>query len=80
MTHSICGGTGSGFACRLLKSIKDEYASSINVPMSVFPSDKVSDGVNEVYNAGLSISKMIQLRPGPAIMINNQSIVNLHKK
>ena len=50
------------------------------VPMSVFPSDKVSIDVNEIYNAGISISRMIQYAPGPAIMIDNESVIKLHKK
>jgi hypothetical protein len=39
MTHSIAGGTGSGFGSFLLEALNDRYPKKLTMTYSVFPND-----------------------------------------
>lgn len=59
LSHSIGGGTGSGFGTLVLERLKDYYPDRINVTWSIYPTHKVSDVVVEPYNAILSIAHLL---------------------
>ena len=42
MTHSLGGGTGSGFGTLVLEKLRDQYPDRINAAWSVYPTEKVS--------------------------------------
>lgn len=59
-THSLGGGTGSGFGTLLTSKVREEYADRMVTSFSVVPSPKVSEVVLEPYNATLSVQQLIE--------------------
>eukprot|EP01084_Bolivina_argentea_P270630 460221_1 len=59
ISHSIGGGTGSGFGTLILEKLKDTYHDRITSTWSIYPTQKVSDVVVEPYNALLTIAHLI---------------------
>ena len=59
LTHSLGGGTGSGFGSLILENLKEEYYDRLVVVNPIIPSPLVSDCVVEPYNAVLSLNKLI---------------------
>mmetsp|Transcript_15234 Transcript_15234/g.23122 ORF Transcript_15234/g.23122 Transcript_15234/m.23122 type:complete len:561 (+) Transcript_15234:107-1789(+) len=59
LSHSVGGGTGSGFGTLVLEKLKDDYYDRINVTWSIYPTLKVSDVVVEPYNAILSLAHIL---------------------
>ena len=60
LTHSICGGTGSGFCSALLEKLREFYCEKKVMTFSVFPSTKVSETFVEPYNGVLSMTELIE--------------------
>ncbi|KAE8357263.1 tubulin beta chain [Aspergillus caelatus] len=60
ITHSLGGGTGSGFGTLLLAKIREEFPDRMMATFSVLPSPKVSDVVVEPYNAMLSVHQLVE--------------------
>ncbi|KAL3290029.1 hypothetical protein HHI36_023401 [Cryptolaemus montrouzieri] len=60
LTHSLGGGTGSGFGTLLCCKLREEYPDRILSTFSVVPSPKVSEVVLEPYNAVLSIHQLVE--------------------
>ncbi|EFA11292.1 tubulin beta chain [Tribolium castaneum] len=59
-THSLGGGTGSGFGTLLTSKVREEYPDRMVTSFSVVPSPKVSEVVLEPYNATLSVQQLIE--------------------
>eukprot|EP01083_Nonionella_stella_P032287 88367_1 len=59
VSHSIGGGTGSGFGTLVMEKLKDYYPDRITETWSIYPTPKVSDVVVEPYNAILTISQLM---------------------
>mmetsp|Transcript_15028 Transcript_15028/g.13494 ORF Transcript_15028/g.13494 Transcript_15028/m.13494 type:complete len:531 (+) Transcript_15028:68-1660(+) len=74
LTHSIAGGTGSGFGSYLLEQLTDRYPKKIVQTYSVFPneSDK-SDVVVHPYNSVLTLKRLI-LNCDSTVVIDNTSL------
>eukprot|EP00607_Mallomonas_marina_P007664 CAMPEP_0182416290 /NCGR_PEP_ID=MMETSP1167-20130531/562_1 /TAXON_ID=2988 /ORGANISM="Mallomonas Sp, Strain CCMP3275" /LENGTH=444 /DNA_ID=CAMNT_0024588931 /DNA_START=22 /DNA_END=1356 /DNA_ORIENTATION=+ len=60
LTHSLGGGTGSGFGTLILAKIREEYPDRISSSFSIIPSPKVSDTITEPYNAILSMHQLVE--------------------
>lgn len=56
LTHSIAGGTGSGFGSYLLERLNDHYPKKLIQTYSVFPIE--NDVVVQPYNCLLSIKRL----------------------
>ena len=76
MTHSIGGGTGSGFAALLLSKIRDNFPDRVLANYTVFPSPRVSDVVVEPYNAILSINQLLENSDQTSV-IDNEALFNI---
>ena len=79
LSHSIGGGTGSGFGTLVLEKLKDEYPDRINVTWSIYPTQKVSDVVVEPYNAILAISHILT-DSDASFVIDNEALFNISQK
>ncbi|KAK9889340.1 hypothetical protein WA026_004615 [Henosepilachna vigintioctopunctata] len=60
LTHSLGGGTGSGFGTLLCNKLREEYPDRLLSSFSILPSPKVSEVVLEPYNAILSINQLVE--------------------
>ena len=79
MTHSLCGGTGSGFCSALLERLREFYCEKQVMTFSVFPSMKVSDTFVEPYNAILSIPELIE-HTDSVVSLDNKALYNICSK
>jgi len=74
LTHSIAGGTGSGFGSYLLEQLSDRYPKKIVQTYSVFPNDAdKSDVVVHPYNSVLTLKRLI-LNSDSTVVIDNTSL------
>lgn len=76
LTHSLGGGTGSGFGALLLSKIREEYPDRMLCTYSVVPSPKVSDTVVEPYNATLSIHQLVE-NSDETFCIDNEALYDI---
>lgn len=60
VTHSLGGGTGSGFTSVLMHTLQAEYAKFCRVQVPVFPGQTMSTAVVEPYNSLLHIHATIE--------------------
>ncbi|KAL2783791.1 Tubulin/FtsZ, GTPase domain-containing protein [Aspergillus keveii] len=60
ITHSLGGGTGSGFGTLLIAKVREEFPARMMASFSVLPSPKVSNVVVEPYNAMLSVHQLVE--------------------
>ncbi|KAL2845897.1 Tubulin/FtsZ [Aspergillus pseudoustus] len=60
ITHSLGGGTGSGFGTLLIAKVREEFPDRMMASFSVLPSPKVSNVVVEPYNAMLSVHQLVE--------------------
>ncbi len=58
LTHSIAGGTGSGFGSYLLERLNDRYPKKLIQTYSVFPGE--NDVVVQPYNSLLTLKRLTQ--------------------
>jgi len=58
-THSLGGGTGSGFGTLLIDTIRETYPDSIISTFSVYPYPKENNSINEIYNSILTNDHLI---------------------
>lgn len=74
LTHSIAGGTGSGFGSYMLEQLTDRYPKKIIQTYSVFPNDNErSDVVVQPYNSVLTLKRLI-LNSDSVVVIDNTSL------
>ncbi|CAD8068237.1 unnamed protein product [Paramecium primaurelia] len=76
MTHSLGGGTGSGFGTLLLSKLQEDYCDRIFQAYSVFPSVKVSDAVVEYYNTAVAVNHLIE-NCSQCMSIDNEALYNI---
>lgn len=74
LTHSIAGGTGSGFGSYLLERLNDRYPKKLIQTYSVFPNE--SDVVISPYNCLLSM-KRLTLNADAVVVIDNTALARL---
>jgi tubulin beta len=74
--NSLGGGAGSGFACRVLQFLREEYCASIVQNYAVYPSPKVSDCVVEPYNAVLC-STYLSNWADHIIVLDNEALYDI---
>jgi tubulin beta len=58
-THSLGGGTGSGFGTLLVDKVKEIYPDSIVSAFSVYPYPKEINCISEIYNSILTNNHLI---------------------
>merc|ERR1719295_2391336 len=74
LTHSIAGGTGSGFGSYILEQLSDRYPKKILQTYSVFPNEAdSSDVVVHPYNSVLTLKRLI-LNCDSTVVIDNKSL------
>ena len=74
LTHSIAGGTGSGFGSYILEQLTDRYPKKMLQTYSVFPNDNErSDVVVQPYNSVLTLKRLI-LNSDAVVVIDNTSL------
>jgi len=78
-THSLGGGTGSGFGTLLISKIREEYPDRIMNSFSVAPSPKVSDTVVEPYNATFSIHQLLE-NTDETFIVDNEALYEICRK
>ena len=79
ITHSVAGGTGSGFTARLCQQLSDDYAKSVKMAISVFPNfNGTSTGQSTVaaYNAAFATRELMQ-SVDTTIALDNAAITKL---
>jgi len=76
ISHSLGGGTGSGFGTLLLTKIKEEFPDRMLFTFSVVPSPKVSDTVVEPYNATLSVHQLVE-NADEVVCIDNEALYQI---
>lgn len=72
--HSICGGTGSGFASFLMQRLSIAFRKKI-VNFVVFPSPHISTITVEPYNSILSLSTLLE-HSDLTLIFDNESLYN----
>jgi len=73
MTHSIAGGTGSGFGSYLLEQLNDRYPKKLIQTYSVFPNTVNADVVVQPYNSLLSLKRLI-LNADSTVVVDNTAL------
>jgi tubulin alpha len=58
--HSFSGGTGSGFAARLLECINRDYPKKTKIEFAIYPSEHLSSVIVEPYNSVLVTHAMLE--------------------
>jgi tubulin gamma len=74
LTHSIAGGTGSGFGSYLLERLNDHYPKKLIQTYSVFPIE--NDVVVQPYNCLLSI-KRLTLNADCVVVLDNNALQSI---
>lgn len=74
MTHSIAGGTGSGFGSYLLEQLNDRYPKKLIQTYSVFPND--CDVVIQPYNCVMTL-KRLALNADAVVVIDNCALTEM---
>jgi tubulin alpha len=78
-THSIGGGTGSGFTAAVMDRLAVEYSKKIRMNVAVIPSSTYSAVVTEPYNAVLALHSMVELSD-LTMIVDNTAIANICQK
>lgn len=73
-THSIGGGTGSGFGSLLLDQIAEEFGKKTKLEYAVHPAPQVSSSVVEPYNAVLATHST---QADCTFMVDNEAIYDI---
>ncbi|CAF1338051.1 unnamed protein product [Adineta ricciae] len=60
MTHSLIGGTGSGFGSFILNQLRDEYPDRLIMTFSCLSSSEIPERVIEPYNIVLGLHHLIE--------------------
>ncbi len=74
LTHSIAGGTGSGFGSFLLEAMNDRYQKKLIQTYSVYPNE--NDVVIQPYNCILSM-KRLTLNADAVVVIDNCALTRM---
>ena len=74
LSHSIAGGTGSGFGSYLLEQLHDRYPKKLIQTYSVFPNQSQhADVVVQPYNSVLALKRLI-LDADAVVVLDNTAL------
>jgi len=74
LSHSIAGGTGSGFGSYLLEQLHDRYPKKLIQTYSVFPNQSQhADVVVQPYNSVLALKRLI-LEADAVVVLDNTAL------
>src|SRR5690606_34362287 len=76
ITHSVGGGTGSGFTSMLLERLGAEYGKKTKMDFCTYPSPHLATSVVEPYNSVMSTHALLELVDVAFIMDNEAIYVN----
>lgn len=76
VSHSIGGGTGSGFTAALLQQLHEFYANKCRLQLMIAPSPDCSEVVVEPYNAVLHVDSTFE-NVDCTFMVDNQTLFKL---
>jgi tubulin alpha len=79
ITHSIGGGTGSGFCSLLLEKLTEEYSKKSKLAFTIYPSPCISTAVVEPYNAVLASHSLLE-HADVVATFDNQAIYEICRK
>ena len=79
ITHSIGGGTGSGFGSLIIEKLKEKYPRKKIFTFSVFPSPLISDSVVEPYNSILSMN-VLKNFADEVVVLDNHALYDIATK
>lgn len=72
ITHSMGGGTGSGFTSLLMRTMSTDYYKRPKLQFSVYPSPTVPTAVVEPYNTVLATHEMMD-KTGLTFLMDNEA-------
>jgi hypothetical protein len=76
LTHSVGGGTGSGFGSRIIRTLRERYPKVPIMTFSIFPSPKISETVVEPYNAILALSNLAKYASA-CVVLDNEALFRI---
>lgn len=76
LTHGIGGGTGGGFASRVLNMLAEEYTRTPTASISVIPSAKMSTSIVEPLNSTLTLARLSE-HCDVSLAIDNSSMYKI---
>ncbi|GFS19044.1 tubulin alpha chain [Elysia marginata] len=74
--HSFGGGTGSGFASRLMEKLRDLYPKTSILEFSVYPAPKICTAVVEPYNSVLVTHATIE-HSDCSFIVDNEALYDI---
>lgn len=78
-THSLGGGTGSGFGSLLLEQLSLEYGKKSKLEFAVYPAPQVSTSVVEPYNTVLTTHTTLE-HADCTFMVDNEAIYDICRR
>lgn len=78
-THSLGGGTGSGFGSLLLEQLSLEYGKKAKLEFAVYPAPQVSTSVVEPYNTVLTTHTTLE-HADCTFMVDNEAIYDICRR
>jgi len=79
ISHSVGGGTGSGFASLLMDRLSSDYPKKPKLDFVIYPSPNASPAVVEPYNSVLSTHSLLE-HTDCAFMLDNEAIYDICKR
>ena len=79
LTHSLGGGTGSGFGSLLLRNLPIDFGKKSKHTFTVYPSPQLSTSTVEPYNAVLSTHSLIEYTDC-TVAFDNEALYNICTK
>lgn len=76
LSHSINGGTGSGFGSYVLEQLNDRYPKKLIQTYSVFPHPTIYDVNVTPYNSVLTLKRLIQ-NADCVVVLDNPALTNI---
>lgn len=78
-THSLGGGTGSGFGSLLLEQLSLEYGKKAKLEFAVYPGPQMSTSVVEPYNTVLTTHTTLE-HADCTFMVDNEAIYDICRR
>lgn len=78
ITHSVSGGTGSGFTSLLLERVTAEFGKKPKLDFCIYPSPKLATSVVEPYNTVMSTHALLDY-VDVSFLMDNEAIYNICK-
>ncbi|BES93372.1 unnamed protein product [Nesidiocoris tenuis] len=76
LTHSLGGGTGSGYYAKMLEHAADEFSKNPKMEVVIFPCPKLSTAVVEPYNAILATHASLD-KTDCVFLVNNEALYSI---